>query len=151
MHIKKNILKRSESKGKDYKLVIFVEDATKSGYIVRKRKSQPINPLLLKQIAETILEYKDEVWGIIYAYGNEISNNIVAYTLKELETKMEHGELHDANDFEPFEAERKVHVNKSGKANETADSNNLIMYSEYNEPDEVADTNEIIINLFDHI
>lgn len=47
-----------------YRLIIFVEDSSEPGYINRKQEPQAINPLLLKQIANIFLEYKDDIWGV---------------------------------------------------------------------------------------
>ena len=122
---KKNILELPESTEKVYRLVIFVEDSTESGYIVRKRETHPINPLLIKQIADVLLEYKNDVWGVIYAYGNEGEKEIVAFTLEELGVKMQNGELIDASACAPFEVERNVHISKKDK---TEDSNTITIH-----------------------
>lgn len=105
-----------------YRLIIFVEDSSESGYIVRKRETQAINPLLLKQIANIFLEYKDDIWGVIVTTGNEKQKRITGCTLAELESKLGNGELFDANEYAPFEVERRVHV---AKEDPTQDSNNI--------------------------
>ena len=112
---KRNILALPESAEKVYRLVIFVEDSTESGYIVKKGETKPINPLLLKQVSDVLLKYKDDIWGVIYAYGNECEKSMVAYTLEDLDLKREQGELLNASDYAPFEVERKVHISKKDK------------------------------------
>ncbi len=110
---KKNIYNIQECINKEYKLIIFIEDSTESGYIVKKRNTTAINPLILQQLVEVILNYKADVWGIIYSYGNEVDKFITGCTLGELETKKISGMLSDLDEYVPFEVEKKVHVSSS--------------------------------------
>lgn len=105
---------------KNYRLVIFIEDRTNSEYIVKKNSSDLkfINPLLLKQIAEIILEFKDFIFAIIYSYGNEVDKTITGLTLEELEKKLNSGDLLDSKDYSPLEQERTVKVAKDEKDDE---------------------------------
>lgn len=112
-----NLKKESE-----YRLIIFVEDSSESGYIVRKRETSAINPLLLKQVAEIFLEYKNEIWGVIFTTGNEKQKRITGCTLAELNCRLNNDELHDAKDYAPFEVARKVHKSKN---NSSQDSNHV--------------------------
>lgn len=116
--------------GSEYRLIIFVEDSSEAGYIVRKRETSAINPLLLKQIAEIFLEYKDEIWGVIYTTGNEKQKRITGCTLTELNCKLKNNELYDAKDYTSFETERKVHKAKN---------------------DSSQDSNYVTIQLFDRV
>lgn len=106
----------------EYRLIIFVEDSSESGCIVRKRETSAINPLLLKQIAEIFLEYENEIWGVIFTTGNEKQKRITGCTLTELNCKLKNDELYDANDYTPFETERKVHKSKNS---DSQDSNHV--------------------------
>ena len=125
---KEHISTIEENVDKEYRLVIFIEDSTESGYIVKKRDTQPINPLLLQQIVNILLNHKEDIWGVIYVYGNEVQKQMTGCTLEELDEKREKGCLLDSKDYVPFEVERNVHVSKS---------------------DEEEDTNTIKINLFE--
>lgn len=122
-----NLQKEKES---EYRLIIFVEDSSEAGYIVRKRENSPINPLLLKQIAEIFLEYKDEIWGVIFITGNELQKMITGCTLTELNYKLNNNELYDAKDYVPLEIARKVHKSKN---------------------DSSQDSNHVTIQLFDRL
>ena len=126
---KEHISEMAENKNKEYRLVIFIEDSTESGYIVKRRETQPINPLLLQQIVDILLNYKEDIWGVIYVFGNEVQKCMTGCTLKELDEKRNNGVLLDSKDYVPFEVERNVHVSKL---------------------DETEDTNTVTIKLFDH-
>jgi hypothetical protein len=126
---KTNILNINDCNEKVYKLIIFIEDSTESGYIVRNRETKIINPLKLRQLAEIILKYKTDVWGVIYSYGNEKNKILTGCTLKDLEEQMNNGKLFDSNDYVPFEVGKNIHVSKSDK---TKDSNTIkIKFNEH--------------------
>lgn len=124
MAYKEHISKMEENDDKEYRLVIFVEDSTESAYIVKMGDVQLINPLLLQQIADVLLKYKEDIWGIIYVYGNEVQKSMTGCTLEELDEKREKGFLLDARNYVPFEVERHVHVSKSDKSK---DENKVII------------------------
>lgn len=86
--------------------------------------------MLLQQIADILLNYKKDVWGIIYVFGNEVQKWMTGCTLAELDDKRKNEMLLDAKDYVPFEVERNVHVSKS---------------------DETEDTNTVTIKLFDYL
>lgn len=119
---KKHILGIKENENKEYRLAILIEDSTESAYIVKKGDTQFINPLLLQQIADIFWAYKEDIWGIIYVFGNEVQKWMTGYTLEELDEKRKKGFLLDAKDYVPFEVERNVHVSKS---KETEDTNKV--------------------------
>lgn len=127
---KTNIISLENYKSSEYRLVIFVEDSSKSGYVVRRRETEAVNPLLLKQIAEIFLEFKDSIWGVILTSGNEKQKRITGCTLEELKDRLENNELFDAKDFAPFEVGREVHVSKD---------------------DPAQDNNHVTIHLFDRL
>ena len=127
---KAHIISLENYKNSEYRLVIFVEDSSKSGYVVRRRETEAVNPLLLKQIAETFLEFKDSIWGIILTSGNEKQKRITGCTLEELKDRLKNNELFDAKDFAPFEVSREVHVSKD---------------------DPAQDNNHVTIHLFDRL
>lgn len=126
---KENVLKRSEKNTVNYKLIIFIEDSTDSGTIVKRRDTKPINPLELRQLAEIILKYKDDIWAVIYSFGNEITRELTGCTVQELQDKKEAGLLLNAEEYVPFEVDREVHVSSK---------------------DSKEDKNSITIKLFDH-
>lgn len=126
---KTNVLKHSENTTVKYKLIIFIEDSTDSGVIVKRGDTKPINPLKLRQLTEIILKYKNDIWAVIYSFGNEISRELTGCTVQELQYKKEAGLLLNAEEYVPFEVEREVHVSSK-------DSN--------------EDKNSITIKLFDH-
>lgn len=126
---KTNILNIKDCNEKEYKFIIFIEDSTESGYIVRHGETKVINPLKLRRLAEIILKYKPDVWGVIYSYGNEKSKILTGCTLKDLEEQMNNGKLFDSNDYIPFEVGKNIYVSKS---DETKDSNTIkIEFSEH--------------------
>ncbi len=126
---KTNVLKHSEKNTVNYKLIIFIEDSTDSGVIVKRRDTKPINPLELKQLAEIFLKYKNDIWAVIYSFGNEITRELTGCTVQELQDKKEAGLLLNAEEYVPFEVDREVHVSSK---------------------DSKEDKNSITIKLFDH-
>lgn len=127
---KTNILNLSDCNNREYKLILFVEDSTESAYIVKRRYTEAINPLRLRQLVEPILQYKKDVWGIIYSYGNEVDKLLTGCTLMELENIISKDQLLDANDYVPFEVEKDLHISST---------------------DESQDSNIVTIKLFDHL
>ena len=127
---KTNVLKHSKNAAVEYKLIIFIEDSTDSGVIVKRRDTKPINPLELRQLAEIILKYKDDIWAVIYSFGNEISRELTGCTVEELQHKKEAGLLLNAEDYVPFEVEREVHVSSK---------------------DSSEDKNSVTIKLYDYL
>lgn len=126
---KTNVLNRSENTNVKYKLIIFIEDSTDSGFIVKQRDTNPINPLELRQLVEKILKYKDDIWAVIYSFGNELSRELTGCTVQELQNRKEAGLLLNAEEYVPFEVKREMHVSSK---------------------DSKEDRNSITINLFDH-
>lgn len=118
---KSNILNVANCQNKHYRLIIFIEDSTESAYIVRNRDTKAINPLLLKQIAECILEFKNNVWAVLYSYGNEVDKVLTGCTVEELEENTKN-RCFDANDYVPFETDRELHISKD---NPKEDSNSV--------------------------
>jgi hypothetical protein len=116
---KRNICISKSFSEEAYRLVIFVEDATESEYIVKKGSTDIINPLILQEMADIFLKYQEEIWGIIYSYGNEVTKIVTGYTLEELLIKKKQGKLLDSKDYVPFECNRKVHVSKSSEDEDT--------------------------------
>lgn len=118
---KSNILNLTNCNN-EYKLVIFVEDSTDSGYIVKRRDTKAINPLNLRQLAEKVLQYKNDIWAIIYSYGNEMERVITGCTVKELEDRSNRNQLFNADDYAPFEVKRDVHISSK---DENQDKNTI--------------------------
>ncbi len=114
----------------EFRLIIFVEDSSESGYIVHKRRTYSINPLLLKQIAEIFLEYEDKIWGVIFTTGNENQKIITGCTLTEWYWKLKNNKLYDAKEYTPFETKRTVFRSKN---------------------DSLQDSNHVTIQLFDKL
>lgn len=107
---KSRIIEKTGMDASLYRLVIFVEDSTESGYIVKKRDTQTVFPMDLDKLAECLLNYKDSVWGILYSYGNEREKILSGYTMEELATKKENGILLDSSKYTPFEFQKKQHI-----------------------------------------
>lgn len=128
---RKKILDMKATGGKTYKLVLFVEDTTNPCYIVKKRDTKPVNPISLLQIADIFSEYRNDVWGLVYAFGNGIQEQITGCTIKELMEKRANKELLDAKNYVPFEFERNVHVSKT-EQKEDCNSVEIRLYDEIN-------------------
>lgn len=111
-----------------YKLIIFIEDSSDPGYIVKDKTSELICPLKIRQFVDQLLKYKDWIWAVIYTTGIDETKTITGYTLGELEKRYD--DLIDIKSCRPFETERVVFVSKNDDGN---------------------DSNEITINLNDHI
>lgn len=108
---KSNILSIANSQNKHYRLIILIEDSTESAYIVRSKDTKAVNPLLLKQIVECILEFKNNVWAVLYSYGNEVDKVLTGCTVEELEENAKN-RCFDAIDYVPFETDRELHISK---------------------------------------
>lgn len=116
---KRNICQGKNFSEAAYRLVIFIEDATESGYIVKKGNTVTINPLLLQDIVDILLKYQGKIWGVIYTYGNEVIKTVTGYTLEELWVKKKNRELLDPKNYAPFEYSRKNHVSKNSEDEDT--------------------------------
>ncbi|OSA97937.1 UNVERIFIED_ORG: hypothetical protein B2H98_06025 [Clostridium botulinum] len=110
---KENVCKKY--KGKEYRLIIFIEDSTEPAYIVKKKSddNNTVNPLLIKEIAEVIIAYKSSLYGVIYSYGNEQEKKITGCTVEELERRVENSEAKSMDEYKQFEDERNVIVTKN--------------------------------------
>lgn len=106
---------------KSYRLILFIEDATNSAYIVKHKSfdNKTINPLMMQQLADVLLTYISDVYGVIYSYGNEISKVITGCTLNELQEKKNCDLLLNADDYTSFEREKKKFVSKDGENDNT--------------------------------
>ena len=114
---KKNVLEL-DKENRTYRLVILIEEVT-SSWIVKKRDVNPVNPLNLSTVVETLLKYQESVWGIIYVYGNERDKCMTGYTMEELKTLKETGNTLPAENYAPFEVGRNIHVSKDNAENDT--------------------------------
>lgn len=112
-----NVMGVDSCQNKQYRLIILIEDSTESAYIVRNRDTRAINPLQLKQIVECILEYQNDVWAVLYSYGNEVDKVLTGCTIKELEENA-NNLCFDVNDYVPFESDRAVHISKDNSKND---------------------------------
>ena len=97
-------------------LIIFIEDSTESGYIVHKRETKPINPLLLDKVVEILLKYENDVWAILLSTGNEYEKTLTGCTIGELKGMARDNKLLNSLDYTPFESERKVHVSNKSRS-----------------------------------
>lgn len=100
----------------EYRLIIFIEDSTESGYIVHKRETKPINPLLLDKVVEILLKYENEVWAILLSTGNEYEKTLTGCTIGELKGMARDNKLLNSLDYTSFESERKVHVSNKSRS-----------------------------------
>ena len=76
------------------------------------------------------MQYKNDIWAIIYSYGNEMERVITGCTVKELEDRSNRNQLFNADDYAPFEVKRDVHISSK---------------------DENQDKNTITIKLYDYL
>ncbi|MBQ3444402.1 MAG: hypothetical protein IJG33_14295 [Selenomonadaceae bacterium] len=109
---KKNIMAIDKAKNHDYRLIILIEDITES-WLVKSREVNIINPLNLSTMFDILSEYQNSVWGIACLYGNERDKFLTGYTVEELDERKKNGKLLCAENYVPFETERKVHVSKN--------------------------------------
>lgn len=77
---------------KEYRLVIFIEDISSPSSIVDENE-QYIHPLKIDKIVEAILEYKSDVFAVVYCVGNEISKQLTAIKLETLNEELRNGNL----------------------------------------------------------
>ncbi|WP_207641198.1 hypothetical protein [Butyrivibrio sp. WCE2006] len=68
-----------------YRNVVLLEDTSIQAAYVRKHDTSPRSPLLFDMIGDIILEYKKELWGIIYIGGNEKDKIVSGYLIDELD------------------------------------------------------------------
>ena len=98
---------------REYRLILLIEDSSDQAAYIKKYDSTPRNPLLFDAIADEILLYKNEIWGVIYIGGNIKEKLMRGYTIAELNDKKNRGELLDIGNYRTIHSEDKRIISKN--------------------------------------
>lgn len=111
------------------RLILLIEDRSDPGYIVSETAGLTEKHLRFRQIAEILLQYKDDIWGILISSGNDQTKNLSGCLLAELQEEINKNSLLDITDYEPFEKGRKRQISRKGV--EDDEDEHLIIIKNY--------------------
>lgn len=100
-------------KAKDYRLVLLIEDSSEQGAYVEKFDTTPRNPILFDKIAFNLLEYQNDIWGILLVCGNSIGKGLWGFTSDELEKLKYSGALLDIRKYRSMYSQETKFVAKN--------------------------------------
>jgi len=100
-------------KAKEYRLVLLIEDTSEQGAYVEKFDTTPRNPILFDKIASSLLEYQNDIWGILFVCGNSFSKGLWGFTSEELSTFKHSGVLLDITKYRSMYSQETKFVSKN--------------------------------------
>lgn len=109
---RENILNIKTVQTKSFRLVFLIEDTSEQASYVQKYDTSQRNPLLFDDIANSVLEYMERLWAVVYIGGNSFGKIMQGYTLDELSALKKQGKLLDIKQYRTLRSDEQYYVSK---------------------------------------